>query len=64
MSSQPLCEIATLETFHWLMTDLEIYVDRIAALRTAQMNLVLVATRQEFLRSHAPGENHLCIRIP
>ena len=31
-------------------------------MRIAQMNLVLEATRQEILRSHAPGENNLYIR--
>src|SRR5699024_7681905 len=43
-------------------TDIEIYVDRIADMRIAQMNLVLEATRQEVLRSHAPGENDLYVR--
>ena len=44
------------------MTDIEIFVDRIADMRIAQMNLVLEATRQEVIRSHAPGENDLYVR--
>ena len=44
------------------MTDIEIFVDRIADLRIAQMNLVLETTRQEVIRSHAPGENDLYVR--
>ena len=45
-----------------MMTDIEIFVDRIADMRIAQMNLVLEATRQEVIRSHAPGENDLYVR--
>ena len=33
-----------------------------ADMRIAQMNLVLEATRQEVLRSHAPGKNDLYVR--
>ena len=44
------------------MMDIEIFVDRIADMRIAQMNLVLEATRQEVIRSHAPGENDLYVR--
>ena len=44
------------------MTDIEIFVDRIGDLRIAQMNLVLETTRQEVIRSHAPGENDLYVR--
>ena len=62
INNRLLCEIATHENFQRLMTDIEIYVDRIADMRIAQMNLVLEATRQEVLRSHAPGENDLYVR--
>jgi len=55
-----------LQTLHlsddMVMTDIEIFVDRIADMRIAQMNLVLEATRQEVIRSHAPGENDLYVR--
>ena len=56
INNRLLCEIATHENFRRLMTDIEIFVDRIADMRIAQMNLVLEATRQEVIRSHAPGE--------
>ena len=56
------CEIATHENFQRLMTDIEIFVDRIADMRIAQMNLVLEATRQEVIRSHSPGDNDLYVR--
>ena len=62
INNRLLCEIATHENFQRLMTDIEIYVDRIADMRIAQMNLVLEATRQEVLRSHAPGKNDLYVR--
>ena len=62
INNRLLCEIATHENFQRLMTDIEIFVDRIADMRIAQMNLVLEATRQEVIRSHAPGENDLYVR--
>ena len=63
INNRLLCEIATHENFQRLMTDIEIFVDRIADMRIAQMNLVLEATRQEVIRSHAPGENDLYVRM-
>lgn len=62
INNRLLCEIATHENFQRLMTDIEIFVDRIADMRIAQMNLVLEATRQEVIRSHAPRENDLYVR--
>ena len=62
INNRLLCEIATHENFQRLMTDIEIFVDRIADMRIAQMNLVLETTRQEVIRSHAPGENDLYVR--
>lgn len=62
INNRLLCEIATHENFQQLMTDIEIFVDRIADMRIAQMNLVLEATRQEVIRSNAPGDNNLYIR--
>lgn len=44
------------------MTDIKIFVDRIADMQIAQMNLVLAAAGQEVIRSHAPGENDLYVR--
>ena len=40
INNRLLCEIATHENFQRLMTDIEIFVDRIADMRIAQMNLV------------------------
>ena len=62
INNRLLCEIATHENFQRLMTDIEIFVDRIADMRIAQMNLVLEVTRQEVIRNHAPGENDLYVR--
>ena len=44
------------------MTDIEIFVDRIADMRVEQMNLILEATRQAVISSHAPRENDLYMR--
>lgn len=62
INNRLLCEIATHKNFRRLMTDIEIFVDRIANMRVEQMNLVLEATRQEVIRNHAPGENDLYLR--
>ena len=62
INNRLLCEMATHENFQRLMTDIEIFVDRIADMRIAQMNLILEATRREVLRSHGPGENDLYVR--
>ena len=35
------------------MTDMEIFIDRIADMRVEQMNLILEATRQTVINSHA-----------
>ena len=62
INNRLLCEMAAHKDFQRLMVDMEIFVDRIADMRIAQMNLVLEATRQEVIRSHAPGENDLYVR--
>ena len=62
INNRLLCEMAAHENFQRLMTDIEIFVDRIADMRIAQMNLILEATRREVLRSHGPGENDLYVR--
>lgn len=62
INNRLLCEIATHKNFRRLMTDIEIFVDRIANMRVEQMNLVLEATRQEVIRNHALGENDLYLR--
>lgn len=62
INNRLLCEIATHKNFRRLMTDMEIFVDRIADMRVEQMNLVLEATRQTVLSKYAPGENDLYVR--
>ena len=62
INNRLLCELATHPNFRRLMVDMEICIDRIANMRVEQMNLVMEATRQEVIRSHAPGENDLYVR--
>lgn len=62
INNRLLCELATHPNFRRLMVDMEICIDQIANMRVEQMNLVLEATRQEVIRSHAPGENDLYVR--
>ena len=55
INNRLLCELATHPNFQRLMTDMEIFIDRIADMRVEQMNLILEATRQTVINSHAPG---------
>ncbi len=62
INNRLLCELATHRNFQRLMTDMEIFIDRIVDMRVEQMNLILEATRQTVISSHAPGENDLYMR--
>ena len=62
INNRLLCELATHPNFQRLMTDMEIFIDRIADMRVEQMNLILEATRPTVINSHAPGENDLYMR--
>lgn len=62
INNRLLCELAAHPNFQRLMVDMEIFIDRIADMRIEQMNLILEATRQTVISSHAPGENDLYMR--
>ena len=62
INNRLLCELATHPNFQRLMTDMEIFIDRIADMRVEQMNLILEATRQTVLSKYAPGEDDLYVR--
>ncbi|NSY28196.1 helix-turn-helix transcriptional regulator [Blautia sp. MSK.20.85] len=62
INNRLLCELATHPNFQRLMVDMEIFIDQIADMRVEQMNLILEATRQTVISSHAPGENDLYMR--
>ena len=62
INNRLLCELATHPDFQRFMTDMEIFIDRIADMRVEQMNLVLEAARQAVLDKYAPGENDLYVR--
>ena len=62
INNRLLCELATHPNFQRLMVDMEIFIDRIADMRVEQMNLILEATRQTVISSHALGENDLYMR--
>ena len=57
INNRLLCEMGTR-----LMTDIEIYVDRIADMRINDLNAVLHAVRQQLIAEHNPGENDLNVR--
>jgi len=62
LNNRLLCEMATHDGFQRLMTDAEIYVDRIADMRINDLNAVLAAVREEVIGQHNPGENDLYLR--
>ena len=62
INNRLLCEMATHEGFPRFMTDVEIYVDRIADMRVNDMNAVLNATRQMVLNSQKVDEDDLYVR--
>ena len=62
INNRLLCELGTHKEFQRLMTDIEIYVDRIADMRINDLNVVLNAVRQQVMAEHNPGENDLNVR--
>ena len=62
INNRLLCEIATHKDFQRLMVDTEICVDRIAAMRVRDMNIVLAEARKAVMEKHDPGENDLYMR--
>jgi hypothetical protein len=62
INNQLLCEIATHKDFRRFMTDIEIFVDRIADMRLENMNVILESTRQNIIQKYAPDENDLHLR--
>ena len=62
LNNRLLCELATHEGFRRFLTDMEIYVDRIADMRVNDMNALLEATRRTILEKHDVGEDDLHVR--
>ena len=62
INNRLLCEIATHKDFQRLMVDMEICVDRIAAMRVHDLNVVLAEARKAVMEKHNPGENDLYMR--
>lgn len=62
INNRLLCEMATHPGFPRFMTDVEIYVDRIADMRVNDMNAVLNATRQTILDRQKASEDDLYVR--
>lgn len=62
INNRLLCELAIHEGFQQLMTDIEIYVDRIADMRLHDLNTILEAVRQEVIQRYAPEKNDLHLR--
>jgi hypothetical protein len=62
INTRLLCEIATHADFRKLLIDIEICVDRIAAMRLDDYNLSLEATRQMIDQQYSAGETDLHMR--
>ena len=59
INNRLLCEIATHPDFQRLMVDTEICVDRIAAMRVHDMNVVLAEAQKTVIEQHTRGETDL-----
>ena len=55
INTRLLCELATHESFPKLLADIEIYVDRIAAMQIDNLNAVVDIARQEILSKYQPA---------
>lgn len=62
INNRLLCEMATHEGFRRFMADAEIYVDRIADMRIADLNALLGTVRQQVMEQYAAGEDELYVR--
>ena len=62
INNRLLCELATHPDFRRFLTDMEIFVDRIADMRVHDMNAVLNVARQMVMEQQGPDENDLYIR--
>ena len=62
INNRLLSELALHPEFQRFLTDIEIYVDRIADMRIRDINTVLDAVRQQVITQRNPGENDLYVR--
>ena len=62
INNRLLSELALHPEFQRFLTDVEIYVDRIADMRIRDINTVLDAVRQQVITQRNPGENDLYVR--
>ena len=53
INNRLLCEIATHEGFRKLMTELEIYVDRIASMQLSNLNAIVDMARVEIEKKYS-----------
>ena len=57
-----LCELATHKDFPRLLADIEIYVDRIAAIQIDTLNATVDVARQEILNRYQPSEEDIYLK--
>lgn len=62
INNRLLCEIAAHKDFVRLMTDMEIYVDRLASSQIDTLNTYMDTVRDEVYKRYAPNENELYFR--
>lgn len=63
INTRLLCEIAAHRDFAKLLTDVEIYVDGIAAMQIKNLNALVDMVRVEIMEKYHPGENDPHIRL-
>lgn len=62
INNRLLCEIMEHSGFLRLMTDIEIYIDRIASMQVSNLNAMVDIVRSEILSKHCQDENDLYVR--
>ncbi len=62
INNRLLCEIAKHENFIKLLTDIEIYVDRIASMQIDNLNAIIDLARTQIIEKHKPDKNDLYLR--
>lgn len=62
MNTRLLCELATHDDFPKLLSDIEIYVDRIASMQIKNLNATVDLVRQEILNKYHPAKDDIYLK--
>ncbi len=63
INNRLLCELATHKDFIKFLTDIEVYVDRLASMQIQNLNSLVDTVRHEIIKRYHPGEDDPHLRI-